>query len=111
MNDFFARLKPFDPRRENAMRVFVLGHLRFDQGVWLPVDSATADTLRGVHQNYYDPLSPTAFEICARQEAVQLGIIEKGPDGADSAVDAVTGIEETKVPAVSERSGRKARES
>jgi hypothetical protein len=81
MNEYYARLKPFDPRREHAMRVFVLGHVRFDQGVWIAVDKPTADTLQEVHQSYYDPLSPAAFEVCTKEEARLRGLIKDAPQG------------------------------
>lgn len=66
--DYLARLQPFDPKREHAMRVFVLGRQKFEAGVWIKVDEAVAETLRTVHQNYYDALSPLAFEVRSAAE-------------------------------------------
>ena len=68
MNEYYARLKPLDVKREHAMRVFVLGRQRFDSGHWVPVDREVAQRLRQVHQSYYDELSPLAFDVCTKQE-------------------------------------------
>jgi hypothetical protein len=86
MTQLFARLKPYDPKREHAMQVFVLGHLRFDAGDWVPVDFKVGGALRAVHQSYYDDQSPLAFDVCTLDQAAALGfkpaVDAKGKDAA-----------------------------
>ena len=100
MSEYYARLRPFDPRREHAMRVFVLGHLRFDAGAWVAVDTSTAEALRRVHQSYYDPLSPVAFEICSRAE-----------HDAQESTGAADGGEDPEAPTKSPANGRTTRKT
>jgi hypothetical protein len=81
MQAYTARLMPHDSKRDHTMRTFVLGTLRFDAGVWIDVDAPTAAILRAVHQSYYDPFSPPAFEVRAREE--------QSPAVADASADPI----------------------
>ena len=73
MSELYVRLKPFDPKRENAIQVYVCGHVRFEESKWISVSAELAADLRRVHQNYYDERSPLAFDVCTLAQAVALG--------------------------------------
>jgi hypothetical protein len=84
MIELYARLKAFDPKRDQAMRVFVYGHQRFEADIWVPVTEAIGAALRRVHQSYYDELSPLAFEVCTPQEAKARGF-KSAPERQEAA--------------------------
>ena len=101
---FYARLKRYDPKRDNAMRVYVVGTRRFDEGKWLPVDATWAEELRKVHQSFYDEESPLAFDIISADEAKAQGVIAQNPEV--STASSVTSSEGPDKPA----RGKKAKE-
>lgn len=73
MPDQLARLKPYNPNRGHKLRRFMIQGIRFDADKgWYKVSEAMADTLKEVHQDYYDEDSPLAFDIMTQAEAIAL---------------------------------------
>lgn len=96
MDDLYARVKPYDPKRDHVMKVYVLGYQRFDAGKWVPVNRASAGALTAIHQSYYDEKSPLAFDVCTLEQAMALGY--KPADGPPNGEKERAPSEEAETP-------------
>lgn len=65
MDNYLARIKPFDAQKGHVLRGYTCTTLgmAFEEGKTYPVTEATAEVLRKVHSRVGDESSPLAFDV------------------------------------------------
>jgi len=78
MEQMLVRLKPYDPAKGHVKRRYSQPGWRFDEGRgWYKVPADVAEQLREVRQVENRPYSPPAFDVCTKEEALELERREK----------------------------------
>jgi len=74
---WYVRLKPFDKKKGCLLRNWSGSVGRFMSGQWVEIiNPDVIDVLRETRQNWMDPSSTLAFDICTYDEAAAIAEIE-----------------------------------